>query len=110
MPSPTQSRLPTLSRRSPRRSPGSSRSSRSSKPAGDIDDLGDSSQSAFLGMRGLLEQRGRQGWVRRCHGDLHVANIVLIGHKPAWFDAIEFAPPTASVDGLYYLPSRLWIS
>ena len=50
--------------------------------ATDIDDLGDALQSAFFRMRGLLEQRGRQGYVRRCHGDLHLANIVLIEQKP----------------------------
>jgi predicted kinase len=51
----------------------------------------------------LLEQRGRQGFVRRCHGDLHLTNIVLIDHKPVFFDAIEFDPTMASVDVLYDL-------
>jgi predicted kinase len=51
----------------------------------------------------LLEQRGRQGYVRRCHGDLHLANIVLIERKPVLFDAIEFDPTIASVDVLYDL-------
>ena len=32
----------------------------------------------FLRLRPLLEERGRQGFVRRCHGDLHLANIVSI--------------------------------
>ena len=51
----------------------------------------------------MLEQRGRQGYVRRCHGDLHLANIVLIERKPVLFDAIEFDPTIASVDVLYDL-------
>ena len=72
-------------------------------PAGDIDDLNDSSQSAFSRIRGMLEQRGEHGFVRRCHGDLHLANIVLIDHKPVLFDAIEFDPDIASVDVLYDL-------
>lgn len=72
-------------------------------PAGDIDDLRDASLSAFAQIRGLLEQRGRQGYVRRCHGDLHLANIVLIDGKPVLFDAIEFDPAIASVDVLYDL-------
>ena len=71
--------------------------------ANDIDDLGEASQSAFYRIRGLLEQRGREGFVRRCHGDLHLANIVLIGRKPVLFDAIEFDPTIASVDVLYDL-------
>jgi len=71
--------------------------------AADIDDLGQVSLSALAGIRGLLEQRGRQGYVRRCHGDLHLANIVLIHRKPVLFDAIEFDPVIASVDVLYDL-------
>jgi hypothetical protein len=71
--------------------------------ASDVDDLGEASRSAFSRICGLLEQRGRQGYVRRCHGDLHLANIVLIEHKPVLFDAIEFDPTIASVDLLYDL-------
>ena len=47
-------------------------------PASDVDGLQEASQSAFSRIRQLLEQRARQGYVRRCHGDLHLANIVLI--------------------------------
>lgn len=72
-------------------------------PASDVDDLDDASQSAFLRVRKLLEQRGQQGHVRRCHGDLHLANIVLIDGKPVLFDAIEFDATIASVDVLYDL-------
>jgi aminoglycoside phosphotransferase family enzyme/predicted kinase len=69
----------------------------------DIDDLREASLSMFSKLRGLLELRGRQGYVRRCHGDLHLANIVLIDHKPVLFDAIEFDPDIASIDVLYDL-------
>jgi uncharacterized protein len=69
----------------------------------DIDDLREASLSAFPRGRGLLEQRGRTGYVRRCHGDLHLANIVLIEGKPVLFDAIEFDPDIASIDVLYDL-------
>ena len=41
--------------------------------------------------------------MRRCHGDLHLANIVLIEGRPVLFDAIEFDPEIASVDVLYDL-------
>jgi hypothetical protein len=71
--------------------------------AGDIDDLGEATRSAFLRIGALLERRGRQGYVRRCHGDLHLANIVLIDQKPVLFDAIEFDATIASVDVLYDL-------
>jgi uncharacterized protein len=72
-------------------------------PAGDIDRLDAASRLAFSRLRELLEQRGRQKFVRRCHGDLHLANIVLIEGKPVLFDAIEFNPIMASVDILYDL-------
>src|SRR3984957_1387575 len=72
-------------------------------PADDIDDLEAASLSTFSRIRKLLEQRGRRGYVRRCHGDLHLANIVLIERKPVLFDAIEFDPEIASVDILYDL-------
>jgi uncharacterized protein len=72
-------------------------------PADDIGDLEAASLSAFFRIRKLLEQRAKQGHVRRCHGDLHLANIVLIERKPVLFDAIEFDPTIASVDVLYDL-------
>ena len=59
--------------------------------------------AAFERLRGLLEVRGRRGHVRRCHGDLHLANIVLIDRKPVLFDAIEFDARYAFVDVLYDL-------
>jgi len=71
--------------------------------AADIDDLQETSLSAFRRIRGLLERRGKAGYVRRCHGDLHLANIVLIEGKPVLFDAIEFDPEIASTDVLYDL-------
>ena len=70
---------------------------------GDIEDLRQASLSAFARIRPLLEQRGSQGFLRRCHGDLHLANIVLIDGKPVLFDAIEFDPVMASTDVLYDL-------
>jgi aminoglycoside phosphotransferase family enzyme/predicted kinase len=71
--------------------------------ASDVDDLTQASLSAFARLRPLLEQRGRQGYLRRCHGDLHLANIVVIDRKPVLFDAIEFDPVMASTDVLYDL-------
>jgi len=72
-------------------------------PTVDINDLGKASLSAFSRLRGLLEQRGSEGFVRRCHGDLHLANIVLVDRQPVLFDAIEFDATIASVDVLYDL-------
>jgi aminoglycoside phosphotransferase family enzyme/predicted kinase len=68
-----------------------------------IDDLDSASQAAFARVKNLLDARGRSGFVRRCHGDLHLANIVLIDGKPVLFDAIEFDEAIATVDVLYDL-------
>jgi uncharacterized protein len=51
----------------------------------------------------LLEQRRRSGRVRRCHGDLHLGNIVLIDGRPVLFDCLEFDEALASTDTLYDL-------
>jgi aminoglycoside phosphotransferase family enzyme/predicted kinase len=69
----------------------------------DINDLRQASLSAFAAIRPLLARRGKEGHVRRCHGDLHLANIVLIDRRPVLFDAIEFDARIASVDVLYDL-------
>ncbi|MCO5130489.1 MAG: AAA family ATPase [Xanthobacteraceae bacterium] len=76
-------------------------------PEPDIDALDAACRSAFTAIRACLEARGRRGLVRRCHGDLHLANIVRIGRKPVLFDAIEFDPAIASVDVLYDLSFTL---
>jgi aminoglycoside phosphotransferase family enzyme len=51
----------------------------------------------------LLDERLAQGWVRRCHGDLHLRNICLLDGRPALFDAIEFNDAIADIDVLYDL-------
>lgn len=51
----------------------------------------------------LLFRRALNGKVRRCHGDLHLRNIVLQDRNPVLFDAIEFDESIATVDTLYDL-------
>ena len=58
-------------------------------------------------LQSLLGQRGKQGFVRRCHGDLHLANIALMDGRPLLFDAIEFDPVIATTDVLYDLAFTL---
>lgn len=48
-------------------------------------------------------ERARQGKVRRCHGDLHLRNIVLWEGEPVPFDALEFDEALATIDTLYDL-------
>lgn len=75
--------------------------------AAEIEMLGAASHEAFARIRSLLAERGRGGFVRRCHGDLHLANIVLIDDRPVLFDAIEFDAQMATVDVLYDLAFTL---
>jgi aminoglycoside phosphotransferase family enzyme/predicted kinase len=51
----------------------------------------------------LLAAREREACVRRCHGDLHLGNIVLIDGAPTLFDAIEFDERIATGDVFYDL-------
>jgi aminoglycoside phosphotransferase family enzyme/predicted kinase len=65
--------------------------------------LTDATRAAFARVRPLLAERERAGLVRRCHGDLHLGNIVLIDGAPVLFDANEFDPRIATGDVLYDL-------
>jgi aminoglycoside phosphotransferase family enzyme/predicted kinase len=59
----------------------------------------------------LLDRRCDEGFVRQCHGDLHLRNIVLLDGAPTLFDAIEFNDAIACVDTLYdlaFLLMDLW--
>jgi len=56
---------------------------------------------AFAGVRGLLSARSRAGTVRRCHGDLHLKNLVMIGGALVPFDALEFDERLGTMDVLY---------
>lgn len=46
----------------------------------------------------LMQQRKKQGYVRECHGDLHLSNITLIDGKVVLFDCIEFNPMLRWID------------
>jgi aminoglycoside phosphotransferase family enzyme/predicted kinase len=60
-------------------------------------------KAALRQCRRLLDARGEQGYVRRCHGDLHLSNIIVLNDQPVLFDAIEFNDEIATVDILYDL-------
>ncbi|HEY2874823.1 MAG TPA: AAA family ATPase [Reyranella sp.] len=55
----------------------------------------------------LVARRVEAGAIRRCHGDMHLRNIVLIDGKPVPFDAIEFSERIANIDVLYDLSFAL---
>jgi len=46
----------------------------------------------------VFEMRKRQGWVREGHGDLHLANVVVLDSQVTAFDCIEFDPGLRWID------------
>src|SRR6266481_3674070 len=53
--------------------------------------------------RPLLQARTAAGFARRCHGDLHLANILVEDGKPVLFDCIEFNDLLCDLDVQYDL-------
>jgi aminoglycoside phosphotransferase family enzyme len=51
----------------------------------------------------VLAARAASGCVRRCHGDLHLGNLVLWRGRPCLFDALEFDEALARIDVGYDL-------
>lgn len=76
-----------------------------------VEALRRASEDEFDRVRELLLARGRAGFVRRCHGDLHLRNIVLIDGRPVLFDALEFDDALSTHDVFYdlaFLLMDLW--
>ncbi len=57
----------------------------------------------FEACRPLLGARAASGFVRHCHGDLHLRNICLVDGRPTLFDCIEFEDAFAVIDVIYDL-------
>jgi aminoglycoside phosphotransferase family enzyme/adenylate kinase family enzyme len=55
-------------------------------------------EQALLKNKRLMEQRKQHGFIRECHGDLHLGNITLIDGKVTPFDGIEFNPGLHWID------------
>jgi hypothetical protein len=72
-------------------------------PPDKIELLAQASRAAYAKLAPFLRERGREGFVRRIHGDLHLGNIVLIDRKPVLFDAVEFSDIIATGDVFYDL-------
>jgi aminoglycoside phosphotransferase family enzyme/predicted kinase len=52
----------------------------------------------FRNRRSLIQARKRNGFVRECHGDLHLGNLALIDGRITPFDCIEFNPQLRWID------------
>lgn len=74
-------------------------------------ELGGAAVEALIGattaeyarQRPLLEARAAGGFSRRCHGDLHLGNILVEQGRPVPFDCIEFNDALSDIDVLYDL-------
>ncbi|RYE02871.1 MAG: aminoglycoside phosphotransferase [Sphingomonadales bacterium] len=76
-----------------------------------IAELLDAQRKAWARHARLLDARGRKGFVRHAHGDLHLANVALIEGEPTPFDCLEFSGELATIDTLYdlaFLLMDLW--
>jgi aminoglycoside phosphotransferase family enzyme/predicted kinase len=49
------------------------------------------------------DTRAAEGFVRRCHGDLHLGNLCLWQGRPVLFDALEFDEALGNIDVAYDL-------
>jgi hypothetical protein len=65
--------------------------------------LTEQAEAALARASAILVRRAEAGLVRRCHGDMHLGNIVLWQGRPQLFDAIEFDEALATIDLLYDL-------
>ncbi len=60
--------------------------------------LRDWSEAEFERLRPAIVQRRADGFVRECHGDLHLGNMAWVDGKPLVFDCIEFNPNLRWID------------
>lgn len=52
----------------------------------------------FEQLSATMESRISDGYVRECHGDLHLGNMVVIGGRVRLFDCLEFNPQMRWID------------
>ncbi len=55
-----------------------------------VEELGQWTRSAFHRLRATFQNRRDAGFVRECHGDLHLGNLVIVNNQVTMFDGIEF--------------------
>ena len=49
-------------------------------------------------LKPVFEQRKMTGFIRECHGDMHLRNMLWLDNKPMAFDCIEFNPELRWID------------
>ncbi len=63
-----------------------------------LDNLQAWAHSSFERLHALMASRKANGFVRECHGDIHLGNATLIDGKVVIFDCIEFNEPFRMTD------------
>lgn len=63
-----------------------------------LDNLQAWTETTFECHRDLIAKRRAEGFVRECHGDLHLANITVYDGNVTVFDCIEFSEPFRWID------------
>jgi aminoglycoside phosphotransferase family enzyme/predicted kinase len=63
-----------------------------------IEPLHDWTQTNLAQLETVFLQRKSDGFVRECHGDLHLRNIARVGERIIAFDGIEFSPALRWID------------
>jgi aminoglycoside phosphotransferase family enzyme/predicted kinase len=56
------------------------------------------SQSEFDRLKPVFVQRKQAGFIRECHGDMHLRNLIWLDGAPRAFDCIEFNPQLRWID------------
>jgi uncharacterized protein len=55
-------------------------------------------EASLRSLHGVLRQRAESGFVRECHGDLHLGNLVRLPTRIVAFDCIEFNAALRTID------------
>lgn len=63
-----------------------------------LDTLEQWSRDTFQDMTPILQSRLLEGYIRECHGDVHLGNMFCLDDEPALFDCIEFSESLRWID------------
>ena len=65
---------------------------------GELQCLSSWTSSNLRALQGTLIQRQKDGFIRECHGDLHLRNLVRLPSGIAAFDCVEFSAELRNID------------
>jgi hypothetical protein len=68
-----------------------------------VETLAQALDGQYIRHASLIERRRHEGFVRHCHGDLHLGNICVIDGQPVLFDCIDFSEMISCIDIAYDL-------